>query len=251
MTNAQPASTQPNRADLHKDPEKVSGMFDQVAPAYDRTNFLLTFGLEKLWRVATTKAIAPRRGQRILDLAAGTGTSSVALAKSGAEVVAGDFSRGMLAEGVRRHGHVMNVTFEFADATALPFEDNEFDTVTISYGLRNVNDPQKAIAEMLRVTKPGGRIVICEFSTPPSKLVRGFYRFYNRVVLPRVAKLVSSNGVAYDYLNESIDAWADQATLIGWLRDAGWEGAAYRNLSFGMVALHRATKPLSETDSAE
>ena len=189
--------------------------------------------------------MAPRPGQRILDLAAGTGASSVALARSGAEVVAGDFSPGMIAEGRRRHGHVPNVTFVEADAMALPFADGEFDAVTISFGLRNVNDPKKALAEMLRVTAPGGRLVICEFSHPQNAAFAGLYRFYNDRVLPVVAKTVSSNADAYDYLNESIRDWPDQKTLSGWIRDAGWAQVAHRDLTFGIVALHRAVKPLA------
>ena len=234
---------QPNRADLGKDPSRVSGMFDEVAAGYDRTNTVLSLGNDKLWRAATTRAVAPRRGQRILDLAAGTGASSVALAGSGAEIVAADFSPGMIAEGRRRHGSIRNLTFVEADATALPFDDDTFDVVTMSFGLRNVNEPQKAIAELLRVTKPGGRLVICEFSTPPSPLFNGLYRFYNDRILPVVAKSVSSNAEAYDYLNESIKDWPDQVMLASWIRGSGWGGVAHRNLSFGIVALHRAVKP--------
>lgn len=232
-----------NRADLHKDPAHVSGMFDQVAEGYDRTNFLLTFGIEKLWRVATTKAIDPRPGQKILDLAAGTGASSVVLARAGADVVAADFSQGMIAEGKRRHGDVTGVTFQQADAMDLPFADDAFDTVTISYGLRNVHDPRKALQEMLRVTKPAGRIVIAEFSHPHPAWLAKLYRFYNAKILPTVARVVSSNDVAYNYLNESIADWPDQKTLAGWMREAGWDLVEHRDLTFGIVALHRATKP--------
>ncbi|QCQ18185.1 class I SAM-dependent methyltransferase [Microbacterium sp. RG1] len=221
-------------------------MFDEVAAGYDRTNTVLSLGNDRLWRVAATRAIAPRAGQRILDLAAGTGASAVALARSGAEVVAADFSPGMIAEGVRRHGHIMNLTFQEADATALPFEDASFDTVTISFGLRNVNDPHAALAEMRRVTKPGGRLVVCEFSHPPHPLFAGLYRFYNDRVLPIVARGVSSNADAYDYLNESIKDWPDQRTLSGWIRDAGWVDVAHRDLTFGIVALHRARAPFAE-----
>ncbi|MDR6200529.1 demethylmenaquinone methyltransferase/2-methoxy-6-polyprenyl-1,4-benzoquinol methylase [Microbacterium sp. SORGH_AS428] len=236
-----------HRADLGKDPGRVSGMFDEVAAGYDRTNTVLSLGNDRLWRVAATRAIAPRAGQRILDLAAGTGASAVALARSGAEVVAADFSPGMIAEGVRRHGHIMNLTFQEADATALPFEDASFDTVTISFGLRNVNDPHAALAEMRRVTKPGGRLVVCEFSHPPHPLFAGLYRFYNDRVLPVVARGVSSNADAYDYLNESIKDWPDQRTLSGWIRDAGWVDVAHRDLTFGIVALHRARAPFAES----
>ncbi|GAA1915756.1 demethylmenaquinone methyltransferase [Microbacterium aoyamense] len=237
---------QPNRADLHKDPAKVSGMFDQVAQRYDLTNDVLSLGNDRLWRVATTRAVAPRPGQRILDLAAGTGASSVSLARSGAEVVAADFSPGMIAEGRRRHSGIPNLTFEEADATALPFDDDSFDTVTMSFGLRNVNEPKKAIAELLRVTKPGGTLVVCEFSHPPSPAFNGLYRFYNDRILPVVARAMSSNAEAYDYLNESIRDWPDQPTLSSWIRQAGWSEVAYRNLSFGIVALHRAKKPAAE-----
>ncbi|BDV31649.1 demethylmenaquinone methyltransferase [Microbacterium terricola] len=239
-------SPEPNRADLGKDPARVSGMFDEVAPGYDRTNTVLSLGNDRLWRAATTRAVAPRRGQRILDLAAGTGASSVALAGSGAEVVAADFSPGMIAEGRRRHGSIPNLSFVEADATALPFDDDAFDAVTISFGLRNVVEPKKALAEMLRVTKPGGRIVVCEFSQPPSRAFNGLYRFYNDRILPVVAKSVSSNAEAYDYLNESIKDWPDQQTLAAWMREAGWTEVAHRNLSFGIVALHRAVKPATE-----
>lgn len=238
-----PSEHEPNRADLHKDPARVSGMFDQVAPAYDRTNTVLSMGNDRFWRVATTRAVAPRPGQRILDLAAGTGASSVALARSGATVVAADFSPGMIAEGRRRHGGIRNLSFVEADATDLPFGDAEFDTVTMSFGLRNVSDPKKALAELLRVTRPGGRLVVCEFSHPPSPVFNGLYRFYNDRILPVVAKAVSSNAEAYDYLNESIRDWPDQRTLSAWIREQGWTDVAHRDLSLGIVALHRAAKP--------
>jgi len=236
---------EPNRADLGKDPSHVSGMFDQVAAGYDRTNTVMTFGNDAFWRAATTRAVAPKRGERILDLGAGTASSSASLAGSGAQVVAADFSPGMLAEGRRRHGHLPNLSFVEADATNLPFKDGEFDAVTMSYSLRNVQEPKKALAELFRVTKPGGRIVINEFSTPPGKLFRGLYRFYNAQVLPKVARLAGTNGDAYDYLNESIRDWPDQRTLAGWIREAGWTDVEYRNLSFGIVALHRGRKPLA------
>jgi demethylmenaquinone methyltransferase/2-methoxy-6-polyprenyl-1,4-benzoquinol methylase len=242
-----PTPTEPDphgrhRADSRKDPAQVSGMFDEVAAGYDRTNTVLSMGNDRLWRAATTRAVDPRYGQRILDLAAGTGASSMALAKSGAYVIAADFSPGMIAEGRRRHHGIPNLSFVQADATDLPFQDGEFDAVTMSFGLRNVDDPRKALRELLRVTRSGGRLVICEFSHPPSPAFNGLYRFYNDRVLPVVAKTVSSNAEAYDYLNESIRDWPDQRTLSAWVREAGWTDVAYRNLSFGIVALHRARK---------
>jgi len=217
-------------------------MFDLVSTHYDRTNALLSVGNASLWRVATTRAVNPKRGERILDIAAGTGTSSVALSHTGAHVVAADFSEGMIKVGRERHAGNPNVEFVQADATALPFADGEFDAVTISFGLRNVVEPKKAIAEFYRVTKPGGRVVICEFSTPPFTPIRVGYFAYLNHVMPRIVKLASSNAEAYDYLGESIAAWPDQPTLSAWLRDAGYDAVAYRNLSLGIVALHRGIK---------
>jgi demethylmenaquinone methyltransferase/2-methoxy-6-polyprenyl-1,4-benzoquinol methylase len=243
VTTPDPNPADANRADLGKDPARVSRMFDQVAGRYDLTNDVLSLGNDRLWRVATTRAVDPRPGQRILDLAAGTGASSVSLARGGAEVVAADFSPGMIAEGRRRYDSIPNLSFREADATALPFADDEFDAVTMSFGLRNVNEPRKALAELLRVTKPGGRLVVCEFSHPPSPAFNGLYRFYNDRVLPVIARALSSNAEAYDYLNESIRDWPDQRALSTWIRDAGWTDVAHRNLSFGIVALHRGVKP--------
>lgn len=238
------------KADLSKRPAQVAAMFDEVAEGYDRTNAVLSMGNATLWRVATTKAVAPRRGERILDVAAGTGTSSASLAASGAHVVAADFSPGMIDVGRRRQAHLANVEFVEADATALPFADNEFDAVTISFGLRNVVEPEKALAEFFRVTKPGGRVVICEFSTPPAGFVRWGYGCYQRFVMPAMVKLSSSNDSAYDYLNESIRDWPDQQTLAGWLKRAGFTQVEHRNLTLGVVALHRGVKPLDAVTPA-
>lgn len=233
------------RADLAKDPQTVSGMFDAVAERYDVTNIAMTFGLDAAWRRATTRAVGPKPGERILDLAAGTCRSSASLARTGADVVAADFSPGMLAQGKRRYGDLRGLSFALADATNLPFSDAEFDAVTMSYGLRNVQQPKVALAELLRVTKPGGRVVINEFSTPPNSAFRALYRWYNAQVLPRIARLASSNGDAYDYLNESIRDWPAQKELASWMRDAGWTSVEYRNLTGGIVALHRATRPIA------
>ena len=225
-------------------------MFDEVAAHYDRTNALLSAGNAALWRMATTRAVAPQPGERILDIAAGTGTSSAALAKTGAHVVAADFSEGMIEVGRRRQAGNANIEFVQADATALPFADNEFDAVTISFGLRNVVEPKKALAEFYRVTKPGGRVVICEFSTPPVALVRTSYFTYLNTVMPAVVRLVSSNAEAYDYLGESIAAWPAQATLSTWLQNAGYSAVAYRNLTLGVVALHRGLKAADTATTA-
>jgi demethylmenaquinone methyltransferase/2-methoxy-6-polyprenyl-1,4-benzoquinol methylase len=228
---------------MSKDPDQVSEMFDAVADKYDRMNGLLSVGNSALWRLATVRAVAPEPGERILDIAAGTGTSSAALAKSGAEVIAADFSAGMIAEGRRRHPEL---EFVEANAEELPFEDASFDAVTISFGLRNVNRPQVALAEMYRVLKPGGRVVICEFSQPPAALIRAGYGFYLKRVMPTVSKVASSNPEAYTYLGESIEEWPDQLELSRWLRGAGFSRVAYRNLTAGIVALHRGRKPAIE-----
>lgn len=215
-------------------------MFDGVAKNYDRTNALLSVGNSWLWRFQTVRAIAPVTGERILDIAAGTGTSSAAIARSGADVVAVDFSPGMIEVGRTKHP---KIEFLEADAMALPFKANEFDAVTISFGLRNIEDPRKALKEMFRVLKPGGRVVVCEFSQPTHALLRAGYGAYLKYVMPRVVEVASSNPEAYTYLAESINEWPDQATLSQWMRGAGFTRVAYRNLTSGVVALHRGHKP--------
>jgi demethylmenaquinone methyltransferase/2-methoxy-6-polyprenyl-1,4-benzoquinol methylase len=215
-------------------------MFDEVAKHYDRTNGVLSMGNSLIWRVATVRAIEPKPGEKILDIAAGTGTSSAAIAKSGAEVTAADFSPGMIEVGRRKHP---GITFVEADAMALPFADAQFDAVTISFGLRNIEDPKKALSEMFRVLKPGGRLVICEFSKPPRAIFRAGYSAYMRFLMPAIVDAASSNPEAYSYLADSIRDWPDQVTLSQWIRGAGFTRVAYRNLTAGVVALHRGHKP--------
>ncbi len=216
-------------------------MFDGVARGYDRTNAVLSVGNAALWRLHTVRAIDPQPGERILDIAAGTGTSSAAIAKSGATVIAFDFSAGMIDEGRKRHP---DLEFVQGDAQQLPFGDDEFDAVTISFGLRNVEDPKLALSEMYRVLKPGGRLVICEFSRPPVTLIRKGYFAYLQKVMPVIAGAASTNPDAYTYLFESIADWPEQGVLCQWLRAAGFTRVAYRNLTVGVVALHRGRKPL-------
>ncbi len=228
-----------SKADLAKKPAEVAAMFDGVASTYDLTNALLSFGQDRRWRAIVRDAVDPQSGQKILDLAAGTGASSVAFAAPGVKVIAGDFSEGMLAVGRKRHPEI---EFVFADATNLPFKDNEFDAVTISFGLRNVVNVKKALAEINRVTKPGGRIVICEFSTVTSSLLSPFYNFYLKRVLPALSNLGSKTPEAYSYLSESILAWPDQYELGKKITKAGYRDVQFRNLTFGVVAVHRGLK---------
>jgi demethylmenaquinone methyltransferase/2-methoxy-6-polyprenyl-1,4-benzoquinol methylase len=213
-------------------------MFDLVAKNYDRTNDLLSFFQSRIWRRATKKAVSPKPGMRILDVAAGTGTSSQALLINGAEVVAADFSKGMLEEGAKRHP---NLKFVFADAMKLPFSDSEFDVVTISFGLRNVQDHQIALGEFFRVLKTGGRLVVCEFSRVAGPL-GALYLWYLRNILPILARVFSSNPDAYTYLSDSIEAWPNQDQLKSDIERAGFQSVKYQNLSFGVVALHTAER---------
>ncbi|MEU6403667.1 demethylmenaquinone methyltransferase [Streptomyces sp. NPDC046985] len=227
------------RASLEKQPHEVASMFDGVAERYDLTNDVLSLGQDRRWRREVARAVDARPAQKILDLAAGTATSSLPFTEAGAYVVPCDFSLGMLQVGKRRHPWL---PLTAGDATRLPFQDDTFDAVTISFGLRNVQDTDAALREMHRVTRPGGRVVICEFSHPTWAPFRTVYTEYLMRALPPVARAVSSAPDAYVYLAESIRAWPDQPALAGRLRAAGWSSAAWRNLSGGIVALHRGFK---------
>ncbi|WP_028655613.1 demethylmenaquinone methyltransferase [Nocardioides sp. J54] len=226
------------RAELDKQPADVRRMFDAVARRYDLTNDILSFGQDRRWRKEVLDAVDPAFGDRVLDLAAGTGTSSQPFRDAGATVIPCDFSVGMLQVGKKQLPHL---PFTAGDGTKLPFRDDTFDAVTISFGLRNIVDPVAGLAEMRRVTRPGGRLVVCEFSHPTWAPWRTTYLEYLMKALPAVARAVSSSPDAYVYLAESIRAWPDQAGLAALIRDAGWTGVEWRNLSGGIVALHRAT----------
>lgn len=226
------------RAELDKQPADVRRMFDAVARRYDLTNDILSFGQDRRWRKEVLTAVDPSYGDTVLDLAAGTGTSSQPFRDAGATVIPCDFSVGMLQVGKQQLPHL---PFTAGDGTRLPFRDATFDAVTISFGLRNIVDPLAGLAEMRRVTKPGGRLVVCEFSHPTWAPWRTVYIEYLMKALPAVARAVSSAPDAYVYLAESIRAWPDQAGLAAMIGEAGWTGAEWHNLSGGIVTLHRAT----------
>ncbi|AEK91640.1 demethylmenaquinone methyltransferase [Corynebacterium pseudotuberculosis] len=226
------------KASLEKNPFDVAKMFDGVGKNYDITNTVLSFGQDRKWREKTRERLNLQPGERVLDLAAGTAVSTVELGKSGAWVVACDFSQGMLAAGKER-----DVPKVVGDGMQLPFADNSFDAVTISYGLRNVHDFQAALREMARVTKPGGRLTIAEFSTPNVPGFKTIYKEYLTRLLPLIAKAVGTNPEAYEYLAESIRAWPEREELARVVNNNGWSDAGWQNLSLGIVALHSAVKP--------
>jgi demethylmenaquinone methyltransferase/2-methoxy-6-polyprenyl-1,4-benzoquinol methylase len=244
------------RANLDKRPGEVSAMFDRVAGRYDLMNDVLSLGQDRWWRRVVARAVGARPGELVLDLAAGTGTSSRTFAADGATCVACDFSLGMLQVGARRlrpapegrpaagtDGRAGQVRFVAGDALDLPFRDQAFDAVTISFGLRNVADPAAALAEMLRVTRPGGRLLVCEFGHLPWPRVNSLYESYLATALPVVARRLSGSPEAYDYLAESIKDWPAQPELARMMAGAGWSAVRWRNLTMGVVALHLGRRP--------
>lgn len=213
-------------------------MFDDVAAGYDRANSVMTFGFDRRWRVTTSKALDARHGEKVLDLAAGTGVSTAEYARGGAWCLAADFSLGMLRAGGHRE-----LPMVAANALELPFAPESFDAATISLGLRNIVDVKAALAEIARVVRPGGRLVICEVSTPPNPLIRFGYRKFVLPALTWMGRKASSNPDAYAYLAESMLQWPDQRSLGEMIAAAGWTDVEWLNLTFGAVAIHRARKP--------
>ncbi len=229
-------------ADLTRQPDEVALMFDGVAERYDITNDILALGQTRLWRRAVLNSVRPEAGEVVLDLAAGTGTSSMPFRARGAYVVPCDFSLGMLTVGRHRSPEL---PFVAGDALRLPFADGTFDAATISFGLRNTADPHAALSEMLRVLRPGGRLVVCEFSHPVMDALRTVYTEYLMRALPAVAQRFATNAEAYVYLAESIRAWPNQPELARWIQQAGFAGVAWLDLTGGIVAIHRAFRPIN------
>jgi demethylmenaquinone methyltransferase / 2-methoxy-6-polyprenyl-1,4-benzoquinol methylase len=268
------------RADLDKRPADVAAMFDGIAERYDLLNDILSAGQVRLWRRAVARITGAGPGDRVLDLAAGTGTSSLSFTATGADCVACDFSLGMLRAGrsrlrarlagdqgwargegqspptARDYGRHLRgfaggsrgvappgqLSFVAGDALRLPFRDEAFDAVTISFGLRNVASPAAALAEMRRVTRPGGRLVVCEFSTITIAPLDMLYRHYLTSVLPAIARRTARHPEAYTYLAESIADWPAQRELAGLIGAAGWSAVRWRDLSLGVVAVHVARR---------
>jgi len=222
-------------------------MFDGIAERYDLLNDILSAGQVRLWRRAVARIIGAGPGDRVLDLAAGTGTSALSFTATGADCVACDFSLGMLRAGrARLAGRARRgagrLGWAAGDALRLPFRDEAFDAATISFGLRNVADPGAALAEMHRVTRPGGRLVVCEFSTITIAPLDMLYRRYLTDVLPAIARRTARNPEAYTYLAESITDWPAQRELVGLIEAAGWSAVRWRDLSLGVVAVHVARR---------
>jgi demethylmenaquinone methyltransferase/2-methoxy-6-polyprenyl-1,4-benzoquinol methylase len=236
VSGGQPAR-RPVLADLDRQPQQVAAMFDGVAPGYDRANTVMTLGLDRRWRRATARILGASRGETVLDLAAGTGVSTTEYAAAGAWCVAADFSLGMLRAG--RHRTLPMVA---ADALHLPFAGDTFDAATVSLGIRNFVDPEAALVELARVVRPGGRLVICEVSTPTSAPIRFLHRRVLLRAMTRLGRRFSSHPNAYGYLAESVLDWPAQRELALIIAGAGWRDVEWTNLTFGVVAIHRATK---------
>lgn len=242
------------RSGPQKDAALVQRMFDRVAPRYDLANSVLSLGRDRAWRRVAVRAAAPAPGEVVADVAAGTGMLAHALRRAGATVVAVDLSWRMLDHGARREraGRVPGARRRPADATGvlwcagdalrLPLADASVEAVTIAFGLRNLPDPGAGLAELARVTRPGGRLVVLEFSRPPNPALRLLYHSVALGAVPLVARAVSSDARAYRYLADSIRAWPDQDALARLIAASGWEHPRWRNLTGGVVACHRAAR---------
>ena len=228
---------------------RVAGVFHSVADNYDLMNDLMSAGIHRLWKHMTIEMSGVRKGHKVLDIAGGTGDLAAKFSKivgSEGSVVLADINESMLKVGRDRlidRGITENVTFSQADAQYLPFPDDTFDGITIAFGLRNVTDKDMALRSMLRVLKPGGKLLILEFSKPTSSLLSKIYDTYSFNVLPRLGKVFANDSDSYKYLAESIRMHPDQSTLLHMLDSAGFENTDFHNMTGGVVALHRGIKP--------
>lgn len=226
----------------------VAGVFHSVAGKYDLMNDVMSFGIHRLWKRYTIDCSGARRGQKVLDLAGGTGDLAAKFSRMvgpEGEVVLADINDSMLRVGrdkLRDMGIVGNVSYVQADAEKLPFEDNTFDLITIAFGLRNVTDKDAALRSMLRVLKPGGRLLVLEFSKPEVEMLSKAYDMYSFHIMPKMGEFIAKDKDSYQYLAESIRMHPDQETLKGMMEEAGFEQVEYHNLTGGIVALHRGYK---------
>lgn len=226
----------------------VADVFQSVAGKYDVMNDLMSFGIHRLWKRYTIDCSGVRQGMKVLDIAGGTGDLTAQFSRrvgADGEVVLADINDAMLKVGrdkLRDRGIVGNVRYVQADAEDLPFDDNTFDVITIAFGLRNVTDKNNALRSMLRVLKPGGRVLILEFSKPVSATLNQMYDFYSFNILPKMGQVVANDSDSYQYLAESIRMHPDQETLKAMMTDAGYEKVDYQNMTGGVVALHRGYK---------
>ena len=228
--------------------EMVASVFHSVAAKYDVMNDLMSMGIHRLWKRFTIDCSGARPGHKVLDLAGGTGDLTAKFSRivgDTGSVTLADINDSMLKVGrakLRDRGIVGNVTYVQANAEALPFPDNHFDLITIAFGLRNVTDKDKALASMFRVLKPGGRLLVLEFSKPDSDILNKLYDFYSFNVLPKMGEIIANDSESYQYLAESIRMHPNQETLKGMMVDVGFESVGYHNLTGGIVALHRGYK---------
>jgi|TARA_B110001454_G_scaffold14159_1_gene12819 demethylmenaquinone methyltransferase/2-methoxy-6-polyprenyl-1,4-benzoquinol methylase len=226
----------------------VADVFHSVAAKYDVMNDLMSFGVHRLWKRFTIDMSGVRPGNKVLDLAGGTGDLTKKFSKivgPSGKVVLADINSSMLEVGRERltnQGYVGNIEYVQANAQYLPFEDNTFDVITIAFGLRNVTDKDEALRSMFRVLKPGGRLLVLEFSQTNNPLLKKAYDLYSFTALPLMGKLVTNDSESYKYLAESIRMHPDQETLKGMMQDAGFNRVSYHNMTGGMVALHRGIK---------
>ena len=226
---------------------RVLGVFTSVANRYDLMNDVMSGGVHRLWKDAMMDWLAPRDGQRLLDVAGGTGDIAFRFLKRapGASAVVCDLTESMLASGRQRaeaEKQADRLEWIVGDAMALPFEDASFDVYTISFGIRNVTRPQEALAEAFRVLKPGGRLMVLEFSQLPNPGMQWLYDRYSYNVIPEMGRVLANDRDSYQYLVESIRQFPDQETFAGMIRDAGFEQVKFRNLTMGVAALHSGWK---------